>query len=251
MFKHRLAATGAALFAASIATVPLSATAAEFAEYHVLGYSADGQHFAFEQFGISDGVGLPYADVFILHLEEDSWVSGTPVRVRLEEGDLAEPIDFVGALADVRDTARDLAEPLLDLYEISGAHRVLAATTPMEAGGQEHAMGFYPRPIVPAIDPLHTLTIENYPLASPNECFGMVDTQGFRLTLDVDGGASDVIYEDTRLPRSRPCPEGYGLAAIVAPFDGAPGRAVALVSIYQLGFEGSDRRFLAVPFDLP
>lgn len=239
----------AALVALGLLAAPAAVQAAEFAEYRVLGYSPDGRHFAFEQFGISDGIGLPYADIFVLDLDADSWVAGSPIRVRRTEKD-GEAADLAAELAAVRDEAAAEAADLLEAHAITVPHRLLAATTPMEAGGQETELGFYPRPIRAPIDPLHTLTLETFPLESPNDCFGMVDTQGYRLSLAIEGGATSVVHEDESLPASRPCPEDYGLAAVVVPFDGNPGRAVALVSLYQLGFEGADRRFLAVPFDL-
>jgi predicted secreted protein len=50
------------------------------------------------------------------------------------------------------------------------------------------------------------------------------------------------------LPKSRGCPTDYRLYAVVAPFQQAEPR-IALISSYPFGFEGPDRRFLAVPLD--
>lgn len=247
MIAGLLRRCGALVAAALVSAAP--AGAAEFAEYRVLGYSPDGRYFAFEQFGIADGIGLPYADIIVIDLEADAWVEGTPIRVRRTEKD-GEAEDIVAELAAVRAEAAAEAAEVIGTTGIGSAHRLVAATTPMEAGEQERSLGFYPRPIRARIDPLHVLALETFALDSPNDCFGMVETRGFRLTLTVGEGAPVVIHEDERLPASRPCPEDYGLAAVIAPFDGAPGRAVALLSQYQLGFEGADRRFLAVPFDL-
>ena len=44
------------------------ALAADGAQSRALGYSADGKYFAFEQFGVQDGSGFPYWDVFVLDL---------------------------------------------------------------------------------------------------------------------------------------------------------------------------------------
>lgn len=143
------------------------------------------------------------------------------------------------------------AQTHLDRLHISAAYRTLAATTPMEVGDQERHLTFNPRPILTPIDPLLTMRLENFPMASPRDCFDMVETAGFALTLQADGGPGRTLHRDERLPYSRACPAHYGISAIITPFDGAPGRAVAMISVYQLGFEGLDRRFLAVPFDLP
>jgi predicted secreted protein len=212
------------------------------AEHAILGYSDDGRYFAFEQFGIQDGSGFAYSEIFIIDLIHDRWVSGGPIRVTLEEEG--------AGLRRVRQEARERAHSRLARYNIGAPFRLLAATTPMEASAQEEVMAFYPRPILRPIDPVHKLRLTRVPLDSPQDCFWMDDTAGFALTMQVEGAAERQVYRDEVLPRSRFCPTRYGISQIVMPFDGAPGRAVALISVYQLGFEGLDRRFLAVPFDM-
>jgi predicted secreted protein len=215
---------------------------AELAESAIVGYSVDGRYFAFEEFGIQDGSGFAYSNVFVIDLERDRWVPGTPIRRRGE--------DETERLFDVRAEAMADAQTHLDRLHISAAYRTLAATTPMEAGDQERHLTFNPRPILTPIDPPLTMRLQRLTMASPRDCFDMVETAGFVLTVQAEGGPERTVHRDERLPYSRACPSDYGIAAIITPFDGAPGRAVAMISVYQLGFEGLDRRFLAVPFDL-
>ncbi|MFN3169793.1 MAG: DUF2259 domain-containing protein [Hyphomicrobiales bacterium] len=230
------------VFLAFFGAVTFQASAAELAEPNIIGYSVDGRYFAFEQFGIQDGSGFAYSEIFVLDLDADRWVPGTPIRKR--------GVDETERLFDVRAEAMAEAEPHLARLHISAAHRTLAATTPMEDGEQERVLTFNPRPILTPIDPPRTMRLARLPMASPRDCFDMVETAGFALTLQAEGGAEHTIHRDDRLPYSRACPANYGIAAIITPFDRTPGRAVALISVYQLGFEGLDRRFLAVPFDL-
>lgn len=220
----------------------LPVRAADMAERMILGYSGDGRYFAFEQFGIQDGSGFAFSEIFIIDLVQDRWVPGGPIRVRREEDG--------ASLRAARRDAMELAGPRLRQYDIGAPFRVLASTTPMESGGQEDMMEFNPRAILTPIDPLQTLRLENLPMTGTRDCFDMVETAGFALSLQIDGGSKRTIYRDAHLPSSRACPARYGISDIVVPFDGAPGRAVALISVYQLGFEGLDRRFLAVPFDV-
>lgn len=57
------------------------------------------------------------------------------------------------------------------------------------------------------------------------------------------------IHRDEVLPKSRGCVLDYRLYAVVIPgLDAPQGTGVAVVSTYPGGFEGPDRRFLAVPF---
>lgn len=220
----------------------LPTLSAELAERSILGYSDNGRYFAFEQFGIQDGSGFAYSEIFIIDLVQDRWVPGGPIRVRLEE-------DGSGLRA-ARRNAMEQASARLNRYGIGAPARVLASTTPMESGAQEEEITFNPLAMLNPIHPLRTLRVENLPMSSPRDCYGMVETAGFALSLQAQGGAKQTIYRDSQLPMSRVCPARYGISDIVVPFDGSPGRAVALISVYQLGFEGLDRRFLAVPFDL-
>ena len=54
------------------------AWAGDYASRHVIGFSADGRYFAFEQYGAQDGSGFPYAEIFIIDTQADSWVAGSP-----------------------------------------------------------------------------------------------------------------------------------------------------------------------------
>jgi predicted secreted protein len=63
-----------------------------------------------------------------------------------------------------------------------------------------------------------------------------------------DGTTEDIHHDGATLPKSRGCPMDYRLYAVVTPFEQATPR-IALISIYPFGFEGPDRRFLAVPLD--
>ena len=54
----------------------LSALAADGAFLDIIGYSPDSRYFAFEQYGVQDGSGFPYADIFIVDLASNSWVKG-------------------------------------------------------------------------------------------------------------------------------------------------------------------------------
>ena len=55
------------------------------------------------------------------------------------------------------------------------------------------------------------------------------------------------IHRDDVLPRSRGCPADYRIQSVYIPFQASDiASAVALISVYAHGFEGLDRRFIAV-----
>ena len=71
--------------------------AADGAQSRAIGFSPDGKYFAFEQYGVQDGSGFEYADIFVIELASDTWVKGTPVKVMdREEGDDEVQLDATG-----------------------------------------------------------------------------------------------------------------------------------------------------------
>ena len=61
------------------------AAAGDAAELGILGFSADGGVFAFEEYGIQDGSGFPYSSIFIIDTAKDAFIPGTPIRVRIDD----------------------------------------------------------------------------------------------------------------------------------------------------------------------
>jgi predicted secreted protein len=81
----------------------------------------------------------------------------------------------------------------------------------------------------------------------------IVTLAGMELTLkNLQTGVTKTLAKDETLPKSRRCPLGYDIEAIYAPADTQVGNdpMVALIGVYSRGFEGSDRRMIAVPFEL-
>jgi predicted secreted protein len=234
-----MALRGASLaLALTLAASP--ATAGDRALIEYLGFSADGRYFAFEEFGVQDGSGFPYANVYIIDLPADSWVSGSPYRARIE--------DESGDVGDARDQALDLAEPKLDALDISVPAHAIAVNGDGEDIGDGHSLVFGPPGF--GLEPIQSqqeLSLEVIPLATNMDC-SIIDGEVFGFTLSLDG--EEIHADDGPLPASRGCAMGYRIFAVVQPaewFFGATPRSVAIISSYPFGFEGPDRRFLAVP----
>ena len=104
--------------AALLGAVP--ALAGDRAQANYLGFSEDGRYFAFEQYGILDGVGGSYSDVFVIDLTEDKWLDGVPFST---EGDGEGESQ---SLTKTRAAALQAAQPLLDQYGISNPVAIAA-----------------------------------------------------------------------------------------------------------------------------
>ena len=234
--------------AALLALLPAQAAAGDFATLNALGFSADGSVFAFEQYGIQDGSGFPYSEIFFIDLDEDTYVAPSPVRVRL---------DAEGAtLANASELARKEAKPLFDRHDLQADPGIsVASNPPTELSSDPHRIVFLPRAIEPTIDEPVELRLDLVPMPdAPEACtaFGH-SISGFRLTrIDAKpGGTTEILHEDESLPESRSCPFDYRIAE-VRMHGGATGqmRAVAIIGVKQVGFEGPDMRYIAVPVPL-
>lgn len=234
----RLAASFLALFAAP-------AFAGDAANFTPLGFSADGRYFGYEEFGVQDGSGFAYSNIFILDVAEDKWVGGSPFRVRLEE---ESP-----TLAGVRTLAMgQAAKALADLDVTEPA--IIAA---MHADGQPVAdrktiMFGAPGFGLNEPDDSAKLSLSTFPSTSTVRCvedFGFEKPVGFALELEPSDRAPVLIYRDESVPASRNCTVDYQLSAVVGPVNWAWNNRtpVAIISVFSQGFEGPDRRFIAVP----
>ncbi len=241
----------AALLAAAMA-IPLLATAparaGDTAEAEVLGFADDGRLFAFEEFGVQDGSGFPYATIFVIDVETDRWVAGTPVRVLLEDED--------STLAEARAEAEAKLREVVD-DEFDPAQAITLAHSPLgEVEADPTRLAFAPViPSNPLEDPAHRYGARLELFQAEAEAENCVDyigdrPMGFRLSVEREGGGSTVLHADETIPRSRGCPITYRLSRVVVP-GYPPERVVILVSVFTPGFEGPDRRFIAVTGRLP
>lgn len=228
------------------------AQAGDGAQSRAIGYSADGKYFAFEQYGVQDGSGFPYWDVFVLDLVKDDWAPGTPVRV------LAD--DETMKLSEARKQAMDKAWPVIDSLGVKEPADMLLANPFTEAAANRTKVRFdaFYNTMGGASDPddrgAYELSVSSIAVPVPLECSDPeFKPAGMKLALrKVDTGKTLVIAADTSIPKSRNCPLHYDIEAVYAPADDqSPAPKVALIGVFSRGFEGENRRIIAVPFELP
>jgi len=231
---------GLALTALLAAIAP--ACAGDAANLNILGFSHDGGIFAFEEYGIQDGSGFPYANRFYIDTATDKFLPGTPIRVRLD--------DENAALATVRDQARDQGEKIVSQSELDRNKGYTAGFSPVtELNGDPYRMAVNPRPIFPAIDDALEFRLVEFPQEAPEVCQGLGETMGFRLLRigTSDGKQTRLLHEDETLPQSRRCPLGYRIGGIQTFFgQGAQPVYAVMIAVRSVGFEGPDHRWMAV-----
>ena len=83
------------------------------AEFVSLGWSDNYNYYAFGQYGIEDGSGFPYAEIYIIDVEKNEFVNNGSFRKRVETD-----TTFLTGLS-VLINLRQKADSLFDKYEIS------------------------------------------------------------------------------------------------------------------------------------
>lgn len=231
-----------AIFGAAVAVLLcLPARAGDVAELNVLGFSLDGGIFAFEEYGIQDGSGFPYANRFYIDTSTDKFVDGSPIRVRLD--------DEAASLATAREEAAKRGEKIVP-QAVLDEHRGFAAAVNAvtELNADPTRILAYPRPVFPPIDDPLEFRLETIPLNVADRCNDLADLVGFRLLrVDArDAGVTRTVHADTSVPESRGCAFGYRLGGLQTfSFNSLTAFAV-LIAVESHGFEGPNFRWIAV-----
>ncbi|MGB6117201.1 MAG: DUF2259 domain-containing protein [Mesorhizobium sp.] len=237
----RLCALAVAAGLAS-AAITSPATAGDIAQLDILGFSADGKIFAFEEYGTQDGSGFPYANRFYIDTARDEFLANTPIRVRLD--------DEAKSVADARAQARAQGQTIVTDATLDENRGYLAGFNSVtELSAATDHISVNPRPVEPAIDQELSFRLEQFELAPPaGACDGFDGISGFRLLRSTDeADEQEIVHEDKAIPQSRRCPTGYRLSGVQTfyPKDGPPVYAV-IVAVRSVGFEGPDYRFIAL-----
>lgn len=250
--KRNVVLAATARLAASLIVLLFSIVGSVFAgdraQLDIIGYSEDAKYIAFEEFGVLDGTGGYYSHIFVVDLDTDSWLRGSPYSV---ETDGDEGSD-TRSLAEVRKTAMALAAPTIASLRID----VPATTLNMIPDGVPNMDGKTMVVDAPSCcgstDTDNSielrLTLTTFDAKMSGAC--QVDSAlGFSLTVDYwDGHSAEVHRDGGTLPKSRSCPQDYRIYSVVSPFESGFSR-VAFISSYPFDYEGVSRRFLVVPLE--
>lgn len=219
----------------------LPALAGDRAVLDIIGYSEDARYFAFEEYGIQDGSGFAYSNIYIVDLATDSWVD-KPIRAEAEGEGKALPTVRADARAAAAGPIGDLGiDYPADIVALNGDGVPDTDAQTLRFG----VPGYLPGSVIGD----HELVLSRFDTTADDPCKAWFSSepQGYELWID-DGASERLIHRDGALPRSRGCATSYRLYGVALPYmaqsidDG-----VVLISVYPGGFEGPDRRFLAVP----
>ena len=218
------------LFAGAVLAAAAGLRAGDLAELNFLGFSEDGARFAYEQFGVQDGSGFGYSQIYFVDAAKNAW-AGPPVAVEDEKGE---------SLEAVRARARKAAEPSLQKFGVvagnTGDHLL---SHPMTDLGVEDRLAKFRSLSAP--EP-YELRLEETPVKS-----AVCEERGqpaALLTVNLTfAGNVRVLQKDIALPRSRgACPGGYRVQDVYV----YKNTLAVFLNVYTAGFEGPDMRYLAL-----
>ncbi|MEP0941614.1 MAG: DUF2259 domain-containing protein [Rhizobiaceae bacterium] len=244
--------------------------AAEYSTGNALGFSRDGNHFVFEEFGSTDGLGAPYVNLYAIDIVRDRWLKGTPVRLQSSEEEvfaleqklagegITDPLDMEDRTRDaifaLRAKAAKKAKPV-----ISGLGRLRSGdlrvhNPPQELTNDARQVRFsiqYYRSLINSAPDIKAwkLSLRENKFAANDACFGLHDNMaGFRLVLsNEETGEEMVLNDDKRVPKSRGCPLKYYVEQVMTYPRKDGGFSLAVLVRYATpGFEGPDGRLIAV-----
>lgn len=228
----------------AILAVTAPALAGDRAMIDFIGYSQDMRYFAYEEYGVSDGVGLPYSTIYIVDLINDEVAAGSPFKTEADEA-TDQP------LTEIRARTQEAAKRVLDGMKIDIPVEVLALSGDGVIGPASQLRFGIPAYGEPgATQDDYTLKLKDFEMPRSETCDAAIDRpgHGFALTLTGDGKPRELHHDANPLPEERGCPVGHRLYAVVTPFEfGSINNGVVLVSAYPFDFEGSSRRFVVVP----
>lgn len=210
--------------------------AGDMAEFRAIGFAPGGKYFAFEQYGTQDGSGFPYSDIFIIETASDTWVAGTPIRVELEDE----------SLTVARGLSAQRAAPLLKQFEIS------QTTQPLLNHLEKHdinGIGQFAFKLGEELE--YSINLEQWQTKDARcQRYG-VTPELFSLSINSIAEKQNktrILHKDLRLPRSRGCPMEYIIHQVFISVQSKDqSRAIAVImSVFTKGYEGRNRRYLAI-----
>jgi predicted secreted protein len=247
---------------AALAISAGTAQAGDAAARRIIGFSPDGAYFAFEQYGTLDAgaSGSGWSQIDIIDTRTDEFVGGKPILV------VDETEEATLTLVQARAQAAAQAAPVLARYAVASQGEQTASdkfTFPGEMVAYNDVSRLEQvsqKSLSPLYDEtgVSTIQLDEILAASTGDCSASFDATrqgdtsgkalGFRLTLQgQDGKPFKILHEDKGVPGSRNCPTSYSLSESYAFTPaGKPAVIVVLVQRFSQGFEGRDRRFLAV-----
>ncbi len=230
------------LILASLTTQIASARYMEdISERRIIGFSPNGDYFAFEEFGKNPGSRMAYANIYVINTVRNKWVKGSPFRVRPSEGLRNRRI--------ARKRVERKAKRMLRRLNIRRSKvRILASNPITELGGNKMSVKVNPRVTISEVARPMVFSISQFTIRTPRHCRGVTrkPIKGLVIRVKRAGGRQKELHRDKKIPKSRGCPIRYAISDVIQLKKSSQRGAVYAViySIIRQGRYGLERRFI-------
>jgi len=215
--------------------------AGDRSQLEILGFSSDGAFIAYERYGVEDGSGIPYSEIYCVDIAKNEFLS-KKIELRGSEGD-----DRPHMLDSLRIVNQERAAGLLKkagiLLNEKGVLLYYRPISDKTAAGNRVRFAMPYGPFSSATQAIFELELEER--SAGKQCMDF-DAKMFGIKLKYKQQAH-YLQNDSRLPRSRGCVYKYRIERIVS--HGKHSLAIFLFA-FKPGFEGPTVRHLVVTGDL-
>lgn len=254
--------------------------AGEASKLHVIGFSEDGNYLAFQQYGITDGEGLAFANTYFVDVEENKYAAN-PVEtrgeadevkedeaVKMEENEVAKEDEVVKAKENKGVNEGETVEENKEVHEdasldsvrqdnLKEAESQLETLKIIKGNYGDHVIshlltdvGVEPLTVQFSVGaPLRGASYKTYTIALEErvgeaECFDVGEAKMLTLNLTNDAEKKiKVLQKDENIPKSRGCPLHYRIQEIYLYHKEF---VIIFLNVFKPGFEGESMRFLAI-----
>jgi len=236
------------ILTAVLAALPTVTTAGDAAGLHFIGFSEDNKYLAFEQYGIHDGSGTPYVELFVINVEKNEYAL-KPSKLEGAVGD-SQNGDEAVLLAQLREINQaSLAPKLKELGLLSattGKQLIAHPLTDLDADPLK--VRFANRlPLSGTVSERYEITLKIHDDQGKDDCKDL-PVKRFSLHLrNLDGGESVTLQKDKSLPPARGCVQQYRIQDVYL----HEGKLAVFLNLFTPGFEGENLRYLVVTGALP
>lgn len=228
-----------------LVTIPSAIFAGDYAELNFIGVSENGKYMAFEEYGVQDGSGFSYSNVFFVKVETNEYAA-KPVRMSIEDENIS--LEKIRAKA-----TKSAAGSLKKLGIVKGnrgkmvVSRLMTdsafAINPYTDSGKVQTIKF--RSHVGSLYGIGDYELILNPLKVEGK-EDYVENPVYKLDLSFKDLSKDrevTLQKDKSLPKTRGLPIAYRTEKIYL-YDN--NKIIVFLNVFTSGFEGPDMRYMVV-----
>lgn len=216
--------------------------AGDYATLNVIGFSKDGRYLAFEEYGIQDGSGFPFSNIYFIDTAKNAYAAPS-IAVRIEKETALQ--------STARKRSALLAANKIKQFGIvkGNTGRLVVShlmTDETFDDGSDDKKGNFVK-FAEEVQSMHRegdYELLLTTIAANNkdcEVYGDVFMLELKLTNKADD-SSKFLQKDATLPPGRGCPLSYRIQDVYV----YKGVIAVFVNVFTQGFEGPDMRYMAV-----